>query len=490
MAQSKRRGQGRAASCPAPRHCITPSRASRKRETVWRTPNLTQEPAIPSNSYVVPRRENAGIIPPISMAESGRGGRLLSVSEIKNHQHRQVVEVRGHIIDSHLLPQILDELLDSNCEFDIEEVKVGHLRGDPSYARLLITAPSAEALAGILTRIQPFGAQPVGQGEARTEPAPADGAFPPDFYSTTNLETQLNLHGQVIDVADTEMDCGILVEGDAARCIPVSEIKKGQQVVVGHEGIIVRPLERPRRPSPAFAFMSSSVSSEKPRAALIHDVAHEMKEVKREGGKILVVAGPAVVHTGTGELLVRLIEAGYVDYLFAGNALPTHDIESALYGTALGVSLTEGLPLERGHEHHLRAINRIRLAGGIKAAVREGVLTKGIMHACTVHGVDWVLCGSIRDDGPLPEVITDVIECQQAMRERIHSGVRLTLMLSTMLHSIAVGNLLPASVTTVCVDINPAVATKLADRGTFQSLGLVMDVGSFLRELLEHLAEE
>jgi lysine-ketoglutarate reductase/saccharopine dehydrogenase-like protein (TIGR00300 family) len=285
------------------------------------------------------------------------------------------------------------------------------------------------------------------------------------------------------------MDCGIVVEGETARTIPMSEVKKGQRIVVGHQGIIVRPHERPRRPSPTFAFMSSSVSSEKPRAALLHDVAREMREVKREGGKILVVAGPAVVHTGSGDLLVKLITAGYVDCLFAGNALPTHDIESALYGTALGVSLNEGLPLERGHEHHLRAINQIRLAGGIKEAVRKGVLTKGIMHACAVQDVDWVLCGSIRDDGPLPEVITDVIQCQQEMRARIHSGVRMALMLSTMLHSIAVGNLLPANVTTVCVDINPAVATKLADRGTFQNLGLVMDVGSFLRELLEHLAE-
>lgn len=411
------------------------------------------------------------------------------MSEPRRNPFRQVVEVHGHIIDSHLLPQILDEVLDSDCEFDIEEVKVGRERSDPSYARLVISAPSEAALAGILTRIQPFGAQPVDQGEARLEPAPADGAFPPDFYSTTNLDTLVNIGGKLLEVANTEMDCGIVVEGEHARTIPMSEVKKGQRIVVGHQGIVVRPLERPRRPSPTFAFMSSSVSSEKPRAALLHDVAREMREIKREGGKILVVAGPAVVHTGSGELMVKLIASGYVDYLFAGNALPTHDIESALYGTALGVSLSEGLPLERGHEHHLRAINQIRLAGGIKEAVRKGVLTKGIMHACVKHGVDWVLCGSIRDDGPLPEVITDIIECQQAMRARIRSGVRMALMLSTMLHSIAVGNLLPASVTTVCVDINPAVATKLADRGTFQSLGLVMDVGSFLRELLEHLSE-
>ncbi len=401
----------------------------------------------------------------------------------------QVVEARGHIIDSHILPKILDEILDSECEFDIEELRVGRARSDPSYVRIQISAPTPEALDAIVRRVQNFGARPVQEGQVRLEPAPADGAFPPDFYSTTNLRTTINVGGTLMEVADTEMDCGIVVEGDRARCIPVGDVKKGQLIVVGHEGVSVSPLERPRRPSPTFAFMSSAVSSEKPRAALIHDVAREMVAIKREGGKILVVGGPAIVHTGSGDLLVKLIEAGYVDYLFAGNALPTHDIESALYGTALGVSLTEGMPLERGHEHHLRAINSIRLAGGIAAAVRKGILTKGIMHACVTHGVDFVLCGSIRDDGPLPEVITDVIECQRAMRDRIRRGVRLALMLSTMLHSIAVGNLLPANVTTVCVDINPAVATKLADRGTFQSVGLVMDVGSFLRELLEHLAE-
>ena len=407
----------------------------------------------------------------------------------RNHMFSQVIELRGHIIDSRILPKILDEVLDSECEFSIDEVVVGRQRGDPSYARIEIMAPSVEALTDIVGRLQQFGAQPMRLGQARLEAAPMDGAFPPDFYSTTNLPTAVVVGGRTLPVEDTEMDCGILVEGDRARCIAVSDVKQGQMIVVGHEGIVVQPLERPRGPSPTFAFMSSTVSSEKPRASLIHDIAREMREAKREGGKILVVAGPAVVHTGSGDLLVKLISSGYVDYLFAGNALPTHDIESAFYGTALGVSLSEGLPLERGHENHLRAINRIRLAGGIKEAVRKGILTKGIMHACVTHNVDYVLCGSIRDDGPLPDVITDVIDCQRAMRERIHAGVRVAIMMSTMLHSIAVGNLLPADVTTVCVDINPSVVTKLADRGTFQSLGLIMDVGSFLRDLLEHLAE-
>ncbi|MHB1131289.1 MAG: ornithine cyclodeaminase, nickel-pincer nucleotide-dependent [Chloroflexota bacterium] len=401
--------------------------------------------------------------------------------------HNRVVEVRGHIIDSQILPKILDEILDSDCEFAIEEVHVGRTRDDSSYARIEITAPSADALDKILARVQPYGAQPAQTGQVRLEPAPADGVFPLDFYSTTNLQTTVNVQGRTVPVASPEMDCGIVVEEDGARCLPLSEVKKGQMIAVGHEGIAVLPLERPRGPSPTFSFMSSSVSSEKPRTALIRDLAREIRQAKVDGAKVLVVAGPAVVHTGSGEMLVQMIKRGWVDYLFAGNALPTHDIESALYGTALGVSLSEGLPLESGHEHHLRAINRIRHEGGIAAAVQNGVLKKGIMHACETQGVRYVLCGSIRDDGPLPEVCTDVIRCQQAMRECIHSGVRVAVMLSTMLHSIAVGNLLPASVTTVCVDINPAVVTKLSDRGSFQSLGLVMDVGSFLRELLESL---
>lgn len=403
------------------------------------------------------------------------------------HVYRQKIEVRGHIIDSLILPKILDEILDSECEFSIEEVTVGRFRGDPSYARIEILATNPEALNALVARVQQLGARPLDVGLARLEPAPADGVFPLDFYSTTNLPTTVNVDGNTITVERTEMDCGILVEGDRARCIPIDEVREGDLIVIGHAGISITPLERPRRPSPTFSFMSSSVSSERPKTALIHDIAREIVEAKRAGGKILVVAGPAVVHTGSGDLLVNLISSGYVDYLFAGNALPTHDIESVLYGTALGVYLKEGLPLEAGHEHHLRAINRIRHAGGIKAAVERGVLTKGVMHACVAHGVDYVLAGSIRDDGPLPEVITDALEAQRAMRARIQTGVSVALMLSTMLHSIAVGNLLPASVTTVCVDINPAVVTKLADRGTFQSLGLVMDIRSFLRELLEHL---
>jgi len=400
------------------------------------------------------------------------------------NRHSQTIEMRGHIIDSLILPRILDELLDLSVEFTIQRLTVGKGPTDPSYARIEIVAETRELLETALKQVQRLGASPVRVDQVRLEPAPKDGVFPEGFYSTTNMRTMVKLNGDWVEVAHPEMDCGIVVEGNSARCLPVSEVKAGDMVVVGRAGIRVVPLERPRAASPAFGFMGSTVSSEKPRSAYIREIADRLVRTRAGGGKIAVVAGPAVVHTGSGDALCRLIDLGYVDHLFAGNALATHDIESALYGTSLGISLDGGLALEGGHEHHLRAINAIRMAGGIKAAVETGVLQRGIMYTCVKKGIDFVLAGSIRDDGPLPEVITDVIQAQVEMRKRIHAGVEMCLMLSTMLHSIAVGNLLPATVFTACVDINPAPLTKLLDRGSFQSAGLVMDVGGFLRELV------
>ncbi len=399
----------------------------------------------------------------------------------------QAVEISGHIIDSLVLPRILDELIDLGADFAIQRLNVGRSRTDPSYARIEITAESVEALESIINEVQRLGATPVDVQDVEVQPAPADGVFPDNFYSTTNMNTFVRYEGRWLSVAYPEMDCGIAIEDDLARCIPISEVRKGQSIVVGHAGVRVVPIERPRVPSPVFGFMGSSISSEKPKSLFIKDTAERMIEIKRRGGKVLVVAGPAVIHTGAGEFLCRLIERGFVDHLFAGNALAVHDIESALFGTSLGISMDGGLALEGGHEHHLRAINKIRSVGGIKRAVETGLLTRGVMHACVRNDVDFVLAGSIRDDGPLPEVITDVMQAQTEMRRRIQSGVDMALMLSTMLHSIAVGNLLPATVFTACVDINPATLTKLVDRGSFQSAGLVMDVGSFLRELLDAL---
>jgi lysine-ketoglutarate reductase/saccharopine dehydrogenase-like protein (TIGR00300 family) len=293
-----------------------------------------------------------------------------------------------------------------------------------------------------------------------------------------------------VAVEKQEMDCAIAIDRAAGRawCIPFYDALPGLEVVVGHRGVRVTPLERSRQ-TEIFSFMASEVSAEKPKKLLIARIADEMRTVRAEGGRVLVVAGPAVVHTGAGRYLSRLIELGFVQVLFAGNALAVHDVEAALFGTALGVNVDSGLPIEHGHEHHMRAINRVRAAGGLRAMVESGQLTSGVMKSAIEHGVEIVLAGSVRDDGPLPDVITEMGEAQRRMREAA-TGVRIALMLSTMLHSIAAGNLLPAQVRTVCVDINPAVVTKLADRGSWQSIGLVTDVESFLRELAQVIEAE
>ena len=265
----------------------------------------------------------------------------------------------------------------------------------------------------------------------------------------------------------------------------MADVRAGDVYVAGHAGIRVHPQERPRDKQ-AFEFMSSAVSSEKPKAQVVADVAKMLRDTKAEGRDVIAVVGPAVVHTGAADELARLVKMGYITVLFGGNAVATHDIESALYGTSLGVALSDGIPTHGGHEHHLRAINTVRLHGSIAAAVKAGVITKGLMHTLVTTGTPFVLAGSIRDDGPLPDVITDVIVAQNTMRAYAQKAGA-CLMLSTMLHSIATGNMLPASTMTVCVDINPAVVTKLADRGSWQTVGIVTDVGLFLEQLANEL---
>jgi lysine-ketoglutarate reductase/saccharopine dehydrogenase-like protein (TIGR00300 family) len=400
------------------------------------------------------------------------------------------VEVRGHIVDSLLLPKILDRILLMGGTFEIKECKIGLRRLDPSYARIAIRADSHEALAAILGDLLEHGAWPVHPEDAQVVSADIAGAFPEGFYSTTNQPTQVRIQGRWVDVDDQEMDCGIVVErpGGPARCIPMCQVELGMPIVVGHAGVRVLPIERSREVS-LFGFMSSAVSSEKPKSITVKTVVDAIRATRAEGKKVLLVGGPAIVHTGSAGHVARLIRDGWIQVLFAGNALATHDIEQALYGTSLGVSLSRGEPLEHGHEHHLRAINTIRRLGGIAGAVRSGVLTSGIMYECVQAGVDVVLAGSIRDDGPLPEVITDTLVAQDRMRQAIH-GVGFALLIATALHSIATGNLLPARVKVVCVDINPATVTKLGDRGTFQTIGLVTDVEPFVRSLVAGLTGE
>src|SRR3981081_3269573 len=401
----------------------------------------------------------------------------------------EIVELRGHIIDSYALPRIMDEVMDRGGEFVIQEIQVGRRKNEPSYARIQISAPTQELLDLLLDRAQRIGALPEDVEQVRLEPAPADGVFPEGFYSTTNLDTAVRLAGQWVQVEWPEVDGAIAVDPAASRAwtIPLSDVQQGEQIVVGHDGVRVTPLERPRGQPQVFAFMGSNVSSEKPKALLIHEIAQRLRDIRARKGRVILVGGPVLVHTGTRDLVASLIREGYVNVLFGGNGLATHDIEMAMFGTSLGVSLSEGIPQEGGHEHHLRAINRVRRAGSIRAAVDQGELTNGIMHACVTTGTSFVLAGSIRDDGPLPDVITDTLEAQRLMRAEVRQGADLVLVLSSMLHGIATGNLLSAAVTTVCVDINPAVVTKLADRGSFQAIGLVMDVEGFLRELCADL---
>ena len=400
----------------------------------------------------------------------------------------EVVEVQGHIIDSLILPKILDEILNAGGNFEIEQIRVGKRATDPSIARLRVSAASTQRLVALLKRIERLGAVPVELKEVELARARKDGVLPHDFYSTTNLPTLIRYRGQWRRVEHIEMDCAILVEPRTGRavCRPMNAVKRDQLVVCGSRGVKVLPLERARQQE-VFQFMTSSVSSEKPKARLIRELAAAIRQTKRAGQHILVVAGPAVVHTGAAPYLARLIEAGFVDVFFGGNGVATHDIEYALYGTSLGFYLDRGVPAKDGHDHHMRAINTIRDLGGIRQAVQRGVLKRGIMHACVRRRVPYVLAGSIRDDGPLPDVITDTQEAQDAMRQHVR-GVGIALMIASTLHAIATGNLLPATVKTICVDINPAVVTKLSDRGTFQHIGVVTDVESFLRELADALA--
>jgi lysine-ketoglutarate reductase/saccharopine dehydrogenase-like protein (TIGR00300 family) len=402
------------------------------------------------------------------------------------------IRLDGHIIDSLTLSKVLDLILREGGDYHITRFTMGATRSDPSHAEMIVSAPDAATLELILHTVQQHGAARA-SGEAQVQPAPADGVLPDGFYATTNLETMVRVEGAWLPVIHIEMDCAIVLErpegseGDGwrARCTPMHQVKQGETVVVGDQGVRVTPLDR-RDPGDIFAFMGSEVSTERPKELVVAAIVQAMQEARAAGQKVLFVGGPAILHTGAGRNLEAIIRAGWIDILFAGNALATHDIERALFGTSLGVELATGAAMAHGHEHHLRAINAIRACGGIRQAVEQGVVTSGVMHACVTTGVDFVLAGSIRDDGPLPDVITDTVRAQDAMRARI-PGVGVALMVATTLHSIATGNLLPASVRTLCVDSDHDTVIKLMDRGTHQAFGLVTDCEFFLKELAARL---
>jgi lysine-ketoglutarate reductase/saccharopine dehydrogenase-like protein (TIGR00300 family) len=336
--------------------------------------------------------------------------------------------------------------------------------------------------------LRQHGAEVAEKGNAQLAPAPSDGIFPADFYVTTNQQTFVRIGGKEFEVRAPMLDSAIMFDPgqEIARTVRFADVRKGMEIVVGHQGVRVAPRQRATSRPDIFQFLNANISAERPKSALIREIAREFEATRKAKGKILIVAGAAVVHTGAAEYLERMIEDGYVDLIISGNAFAVYDIESALFNTALGVNLERDALADGGHENHMRAINLVRAAGGISNAVKNGTLTRGIMRACVKHKVEFLLTGSVRDDGPLPEVITDSVAAQSAMRKKIE-GVTLALLMGTMLHSVAVANLLPASVKTLVVDINPAAVAKLTDGQTFQALGLVTDIEPFLRELTECL---
>ncbi|MBZ9570317.1 TIGR00300 family protein [Methanobrevibacter sp. TMH8] len=404
--------------------------------------------------------------------------------------NQREIELFGHIIDSLILPKTLDIIMDKGGDFKIIDLNVGKRKSDVSRAKIIVSADSPSLLNQILDELSEIGATISAVEEVELVASPKDKVVPENFYSTTNHITHVLYKGNWLLVENIEMDCMIVIDDGSnntrAHCKPIGQIKKGELIVVGREGIRVTPPERPRGKQGVFEFMNSEVSSEKPLMSIIENIASEIKEIKSRGGKIAIVGGPAIVHTGSADLMAQMIKEGYIDVIFAGNALATHDIENALYGTSLGVCVKTGEVVSRGHTHHMRAINEINGSGSIKDAVKDGTLKKGIMYECIKNDVPFVLAGSIRDDGPLPDVITDVIEAQEIMREYARD-VDMVIMIATMLHSIATGNILPSRVKSICVDINPATVTKLADRGSAQVLSVVTDIGAFLPTLYREL---
>jgi lysine-ketoglutarate reductase/saccharopine dehydrogenase-like protein (TIGR00300 family) len=408
----------------------------------------------------------------------------------------EVVSLQGHLIDSGIMARVMDEIIDSGARYEILELDIGVRHHNESRARIRVETGDEATLVDLLDRLRHYGGNPETVEDAEVAEADLDGAFPTGFYSTTNLATDVRIGGRWIPVGHPEMDCGIVVADGSARTIPMTEVRRGMGIVLAGLGIRVQSESKPRGEGrQSFEFMSSDVSSEKPKALLVDRIAAELRSVKERGRRILWVVGPAVVHTGAGPDLCALIRGGYVHALFAGNGVAAHDIESHMFGTSLGVYLEHGLPAEHGHEHHIRAINELRRHGSFRDAIAAGAVSDGIVWHLVQQGADYLFGGSVRDDGPLPEVCSDMLEVQQRLRRLIwgRNGddlVGFCIVASTMLHGIAAGNCLPASVPLACIDINQATVTKLMDRGSWQSIGVITDVGLFVGGLAERLVPE
>jgi lysine-ketoglutarate reductase/saccharopine dehydrogenase-like protein (TIGR00300 family) len=403
------------------------------------------------------------------------------------HAHAAIVAAEGHLIDSQLLNRIFDTVIERGATFEVLQFDIGRTNEDFSRMVLKVSIDSPGALARLLEALIPFGCHAVEERDAHVERTDRDGCVSDDFYSTTNQRTHVRIEGRWLEVEQQRMDAVIVVENGRAICRKIREVKAGDRIVCGLEGIRVTPEFRDRERSD-FGFMTNEVSSERRVEASVAKIAAMMRQMKAAGKRIAFVAGPVVVHTGGATYFIELIRKGYVDILLAGNALAVHDAELTMFGTSLGVDLEAGAPVYGGHRHHMRAINAINRAGGIRAAVDSGILSRGVMAECVRSGVEYVLAGSIRDDGPIVDTVTDIVEAQDRYAEAVEAA-GMVIVLSTMLHGIGVGNMLPAWVPVVCVDINPAVVTKLADRGSSQTIGLVTDVGLFLHQLARQLAD-
>jgi lysine-ketoglutarate reductase/saccharopine dehydrogenase-like protein (TIGR00300 family) len=387
-----------------------------------------------------------------------------------------------------ILTRIFDKIMDLKGDFNVLEFKIGKRKNELSYARLMVHGKNKKHLDQLLATLYIEGAQPVVIEEVLIKPAPEDMVMPSDFYSTTNNSTQIYYSNEWIDVRNMMMDKCIAIDIKlrTAECKMIREVRKGDMIVVGERGVKVLPEERPRQGIDIFQFMSSSSSSERPTLQIARKIAMDIHLTKKAGGKIIVTAGPVIVHSGAAESLAKMIRLGYVNGLLSGNALAVHDIENALMGTSLGMNVKDGTLAVRGHRNHMLAINEVFKAGSIENMVRKRILKSGIMYECIVNKIPFVLCGSIRDDGPIPDVVADILEAQRQYKE-ILKGANMVLMLSTMLHSIAVGNMLPAKVKVVALDISQPVVTKLLDRGTTQAIGVVSDVGAFLPMVVQQL---
>ena len=391
----------------------------------------------------------------------------------------QEVEVSGHLIDSMILTKIFDKIMNRGGEFEILELTVGKKKKDSSFAKLLVTGKNEKHLKEITDDIHRDGAIPHNEKQVKLKKASKDMVLPDNFYSTTNNDTSIFHNNLWIQVENQMMDKCIVVKKNRAFCVPIREVKKGNLIVIHEIGVKVTPPQRPRDTANIFAFMGSSSSSERPTQHIAKKVAEDIVQAKKKGGKIILVGGPAIVHTGAASSMAELIRGGYISGVLAGNALAVHDIEYATLGTSLGMYVHDATLAKRGYRNHMDAINAVFKAGSIPKMVQQKKLRSGIFYECVKNKVPFVLASSIRDDGPLPDVITDVAEAQREYK-KILKDATIVIMISTMLHSIATGNMLPSNVKVIVIDISQPTVTKLMDRGTWQALGIVTDVGAFL----------